>query len=385
MIKVLIVEDDHSKLDDVRNLLNSLGILGSSIHESTFVKDALEQLQTYHYHLVILDLNLPYYRDSTPISSAGKTILYKLLTDETYITPSEIIGLTSYEELQYEFEEKFKGIAFNLYNYEFDNWREAVENRLMWLKKSLRQEKEGERGENNHREITILVHGVMTEGDWQEKLSHNLEMNGHVVYTYKYRSFSPLKILFPITRERQASHFKKWFDSILIKNPHSTLNIIGHSFGTFLILNAMENTSVNSLVKVRNIVLLGAVIQRTYDFSDLKRKFLVKRIINDCGTNDTPLILSKALCWGLGHAGRVGFSSNAIISNRYFKAGHSIFIEIPDYFENHLVSFLLGGDLVYPEPIVVPHWKTFIDAVIDNLSPISSISIFFIIVFLFVL
>ncbi|MGL4764939.1 MAG: alpha/beta fold hydrolase [Aeromonas sp.] len=384
MIKVLIIEDDLIKSDDVKSLITELGILESSIHTTNYVKDALDKLRLNHYNLVILDLNLPYYIDSDPIDSAGKTILQKLLDDERYITPSEIIGLTSFDNLKDEFEDRFKGIAFSLYNYELDNWREAIENRLMWLKKSIRQEQERENVTRSQNNITILIHGVMTEGYWQDNLAQYLKSNGHDVHTYKYRSFSPLKILLPITRKKQALHFKAWFDALLIKNPNSTFNIVGHSFGTFLSIYAMEKTNIDSLVKINNIIFLGSVIQRTYDFSRIKKKFVINRIINDCGVNDIPLIFSKACCWGLGHAGRVGFSSNQLIQNRFFNAGHSVFIDIPDYFKNHLIECLIEGKISEPQAITIPSWKTKFDAVIDNLSPIVSLVIISFLIWIFI-
>lgn len=369
MFKVLVVEDDENKRSDILTELAKLGILGGSVASVFDVRSALNELSRECFDLMILDLHLPMFPDSS--SDVVKYGGYKILSNlnkEEYRTPSSIIALTSFSDLKSEFQNRFIEQTVLIFSYEEDSWRLALKNRVSLSKKSIRQR---ERLEKNLKrpQVTILVHGVNTQGEWQNKVAEHLESDSHKVITFKYSHYSPLKIAFNVTRKSQVKWFMKEFEKALINNPKSEFNIICHSFGTYLALRTMEETKIDSLIKFNNIILLGSVMPRNYDFSPIENKFLPNAIINDCGINDLPLILSKLFCFNLGNAGRVGFhTTSGILVNRYFNAGHSIFDDVPQYFENYWKSYLDGNPL--PEGQITKTGK--INGVIESILDLCS-------------
>ncbi|WP_337167162.1 alpha/beta hydrolase [Vibrio parahaemolyticus] len=380
MFEILIVEDDKTKSDAVCHLLEEIGVYGSSVTLVNNVRDALLNLSSNSYDILILDLNLPIRSDSipNPRPDSGVTILSKLELEQ-YNTPDTIIGLTSFCELKNEYEYKFNELAFTLFLFESNDWKTAITNKVTWLKKSLRQ-KEIVSKRENHKELTILVHGVMTAGNWQVKLKGKLEEKNHQVELYEYKFYSALKIVLGLSRDLQKKHFENWLERIIINNPSSRINIVAHSFGTYLSIKALESLKLDNMTRINNIVLLGSVLPRNHDFSLIERKFLPKKIINECGTKDKALLASKALCIGLGNAGRLGFNSNSkILINRFYDAGHSIFDEIPDYFEIYWESYVTDGVLILSERSKKSRTSEVLESLLDTLNPLFLIFVFLIV------
>src|SRR5439155_17789127 len=78
---------------------------------------------------------------------------------------------------------------------------------------------------------------------------------------------------------------------------------------------------------INTIILAGSVLKPNFPWSALQQS-CVKRVINDCGTCDSILLLNQATVLFTGMAGRIGFAGmqNDDFVNRYFPYGHS------DYF-----------------------------------------------------
>jgi hypothetical protein len=76
---------------------------------------------------------------------------------------------------------------------------------------------------------------------------------------------------------------------------------------------------------VHTIVLAGSVLPPRFPWKHLFVRGLLTRVINDCGTRDGSLVLSKLFILGTGHAGRAGFQgmTGSHLVNRFFQFGHS--------------------------------------------------------------
>lgn len=374
MFEILIVEDDSVKSEAVLSVLKENGVYGSSVTVVNNVRDALISLTEKSYNLLVLDLNLPIRADtlSQPKKDSGITILSKLGNEE-YNTPEAIIGLTSFSELKENYESKFNELAFKIFLFDSADWRLAIRNKVEWLKKSLRQ-REKLNNRLRSKTVTLLVHGVMTTGEWQNKLKNKLENSGHLVLSYEYKFYSALKIVIGLSRKKQTEHFSHWLERQFLDNPNSKINIVAHSFGTYLALKSLELLKLDNLSRIDNIVLLGSVMPRNYNFDNIEKKFMPTRIINECGTRDVPLLASKAFCFGLGNAGRVGFNScSDRLTNRYYEAGHSIFDEIPNYYELYWDDFVRNGSLSNVPRMKGTRFSEIKESLLDTLSPVPMI------------
>ncbi|MCD9464537.1 hypothetical protein CJF25_16365 [Photobacterium phosphoreum] len=367
MLKVLIVEDNPEKEKNIVAFFNNIGLYGPSIEICGDVTSALKNLRIKQYHIVCLDLNLPMRINEPPKENGGITILNKL-TSPQYIKPKHIFGLTDFSNILHDQIDTFHDLDFNLYSYSDNSWEKIIRKKINWIKDT---ENDSSLERIPSKVINIFVHGIMTTGNWQDYLEQKISTDTTIVISYKYNYYSALKILSRFTRKKQVDLFTSFLENILIKNPESTVNIIGHSFGTYLIVNALENIKLDNLTRLNYLILSGSVVRADHDFNPICDKYAIKNIVNDCGINDIPLIMSKLFCFGLGHGGRVGFnsSSNKVI-NRYHKSGHSMYSTIPDFIDTYWINILVDNKILPGKENIDTGINKIINPIVGILNPI---------------
>ncbi|EGX6953626.1 response regulator [Aeromonas hydrophila] len=345
MINILIVEDDKNKCFCIIKHLNSSGIHEPFITVSDNITDALSLMGKHRYQILILDLNLPMRHNLTPVKDGGTNILYKLGTEDI-ITPTHTIGLTSHDILLHEYKDSFQEFDCTLLSYTKDEWKATISRRIDILRSSI----DDQYKIPSEKDVIILVHGVLTNGVWQNRLIEHFK-DSFYCYPYSYSFYSGLKIAFPWTRKKQEFAFKEYLYQIIKKHPSSSLYIISHSFGTHLTIKALEDIQYNNKINIPLIFFLGSVIRSDYKFYNIQKKYEIQYILNDIGINDKALIFSKLFCFGLGHAGRIGFNSSSIkVINRYHKGGHDI------YNKNGFIERFWVEQIKNPEQAITPEY-----------------------------
>ncbi|EEH94087.1 hypothetical protein CSAG_02441 [Citrobacter portucalensis] len=324
MIKVMIVEDDIIKRNDIISFFNLHGIMPPAIYSVDNVADALLNLRKIKFDIVVLDLNLPLRRnDPSPTKDGGKKILYSL-PNKRYIAPTYLLGLTQFDDYQVANEPDFRQFDFNIYSYNNDFWKKILENKIYWLLKNVTVTND----RTTDQKILILTHGIMTSGSWTKKVEDTILDSNIKVIKYQYPHFSALKIILPWTREKILKGYKEFIENILISNPECELNFISHSFGTFMTIKSLDESDISYMPNINNVLLCGSVLRSDYDINKFISKFNIKNLVNECGINDLPLLICNLTCYGLGHAGRIGFQGyNEALSNRYYNGGHSDFFD----------------------------------------------------------
>lgn len=139
--RIILVEDDPKKIDDIKAFLatKDFGVL--TVKES--YQSGLKELLTNHYDLLLLDMSIPTW-DKSPVESGGnyqkfggykilkelvrkkkplKTVLISMFDDfgesDTSITLTQLTAI-----LQHEFPSIFLGSVF--YNSQQHNWKENL-------------------------------------------------------------------------------------------------------------------------------------------------------------------------------------------------------------------------------------------------------------------
>ena len=133
-MRILIIEDNHSKLKRIRDFLEK-NYQFISVHDAMSYTAGLRRLYDDQWDLVLLDMSLPIYdlniQDSggDKKSIAGKEII-KRMQHRKIITPTVIVtqfdtfgdnGITI-ESLNEEFEHDFSEIWRGTINYEKTSW-----------------------------------------------------------------------------------------------------------------------------------------------------------------------------------------------------------------------------------------------------------------------
>ncbi len=174
--------------------------------------------------------------------------------------------------------------------------------------------------------LVVTVHGIRTFGFWQSRLEGLLKRSDPTIETvnYTYGYFSVLAFLLPFLRWIVARRFRQQLLSLCDTQEWDRIDLVGHSFGTYLIGAALRRIPTHHGVHFHTIVLAGSVLRSTFPWHRLLGS-RVHRVINECGVADSVLILSQIGSVGTGMAGRVGFSgiSGTMFRNRFFNFGHS--------------------------------------------------------------
>ena len=176
--------------------------------------------------------------------------------------------------------------------------------------------------------LVITVHGIRTFGQWQERLGSLLKQAAPhrvAVENYHYGYFSTIAFLIPVLRWLATRRFRRELLRIAHHYSGRDISIVAHSFGTHLVGYGLRSIPKSERPRIDNVILAGSVLRTDFPWGGLLGDGSVKRVINDCGIEDSVLLLSEILVLLTGMAGRLGFTGmtgNGLI-NRYFRGGHS--------------------------------------------------------------
>jgi Putative serine esterase (DUF676) len=187
--------------------------------------------------------------------------------------------------------------------------------------------------------IVILVHGIRTFGDWQDRLYALLKSSEPAVevHIYKYKYLGTLAFLLPPLRDRVVKEFREYLASHAEAWHDARVDIVAHSFGTYIVAQAIAGLTDEG-PRFHTVILSGSVLQVTFPWNNIIRRGIVQRAINDCGRKDIWPLIAQMLVWRMGIAGRYGFvgvtGPDVGLVNRFFPFGHSGFFEATEGYKH---------------------------------------------------
>jgi hypothetical protein len=201
-------------------------------------------------------------------------------------------------------------------------------------------------------QVIITVHGIRTFGRWQERLGALLRTAGSQaeILHFKYGYFSSLAFLIPVFRYLRVLDFSRYLVRVRATYPNARIDIVSHSFGTHVTAWAIRRLNRRSTFKVGFIILSGSVLKPDFPWTDLLMGGAVDKVVNECGTMDSVLILNQFVALFTGMAGRIGFSglTGDAFRNNFFAFGHSGYftrngVPFDDFMQTRWVPFLTQG------------------------------------------
>jgi hypothetical protein len=210
------------------------------------------------------------------------------------------------------------------------------------------------------KKLVFTVHGIRTFGQWQQRLEKLVAADPQASgcdwdFKHKdYKFFSVFRFINPLTRWIEVRRFRAEFLDKVEDAKADRIYLVGHSFGTHIIANALRGIEPSKRPRIHLIITSGSVLSEWFPWS---RSFddSVTRVVNDCGTRDGILALNAFLPLNSGLAGRFGFAgiTDNTLTNRYFRFGHSGYFEKsksrqpaddPDWFMRRYWVPLIVGD-----------------------------------------
>ncbi len=327
---VLIVDDDKSRAISIKRELSLRGLCSDeNIDIAENIQNARKYISAKLYTILILDVILPK-RDETASAKNGLDFLKEIAHKSNLVNskrklnkPDTIIGITANIDDISFYRDEFDVFCFTvieatIYNSE---WMRKLTNAVQY-KLSSKISKEC----TQKKIVCVTIHGIETTGKWQLQLQNKVNLHTSEVQfeTYRYGFFSFIAFLFSLFRMREVNRFKRAIESITKEHSDKDIYIFCHSFGTYIAVKALEKLSISDAHNIKLLVLSGSVLKQSYDFTKLQKSSSIK-IINDCGTDDIPLLASELFVFGTGMGGRVGFKGRNYdrFTNRIFRGGHS--------------------------------------------------------------
>ncbi|MBD8741654.1 response regulator [Pseudomonas fluorescens] len=328
-MKILIIDDDKKRRDRLKSYIDTQKI--HEINEITLagsIDESKTYLRSIYYDILILDVVLPKRINDTASSANGLSLLDQITRSPYLKKPGVIIGITAYlndlENYKKEFEKKCS-VVFEAASNQ-DAWKKSISDLIMY-----NLESKISRSVQNIQTTVLTVHGIQTFGDWQNRLRALVcrktdEIN---FSNYKYGYFSAFSFLVPLLRKREVARLATHLKAFFLETQSKKVVIFCHSFGTYLVAEAMSEIMEHTL-KIDKIILVlsGSVLQSRHKFGYLKIHPNLT-VINECGNRDLPVCGACAFVPGVGMAGRTGFHgmNDKHLTNRFHVGGHSLYFK----------------------------------------------------------
>lgn len=205
--------------------------------------------------------------------------------------------------------------------------------------------------------LVISLHGIKTRGKWQKDLAEHLQSAGLTASLLDYGYFQAILLLFPKLRRKQIDWFRDEYTRVT-QHTQNTPSVVAHSFGTYIVAGAME---LYPQIKFDRIIFCGAIVRKTYEWSDRASNAQFNQLLNDCGKQDFVVRISE---WGISDAGPSGYSGFEDLANgRVIQEIHPNFKHSDYFYElNYIkqwIPFLKGEN---PHPLTITdkrrtNWK----------------------------
>lgn len=355
-MKILIIDDDRNRSQDLKKYLSSQSNLSScELVVAEYSDEATQLLKEVYFDVVVLDVVLPKRKDETPSAQHGLSLLERLSRGYRIKKPERIIGITCHLDDIEAFRSEFNKHCHLIIEAQVggDSWKESVRQGLDYTFSARIDRSSVEQP------ITALtVHGIRTFGTWQNRLKALVcaRTDSISFSTYRYGYFTLIAFSLPFLRWIQVILLKRYIKDLIGRIGSGRLVIFAHSFGTYLVANALKSLIRDGYrLPIDTVVLSGSVLNARFDWGFLLRSSEA-RIVNDCGDSDYVLWLSQGLVPFSGMAGKTGFfgANDSRIINRFFHGGHSLYFEGDEFMAKYWIPLFDRADDIADHDIRVP-------------------------------
>jgi nucleoside phosphorylase/CheY-like chemotaxis protein len=136
LIRVLLVEDESARADDLRRLLQERLLFDEiAIDIATNIHDGAELLSARYFDLLILDIRVPMRIGEEPVSDGGVRLLRAIRSGVDLRLPGYIVGLTAYDDLAARYAAEFNESMWLIVQYDIasDAWIERLLNHVNYI------------------------------------------------------------------------------------------------------------------------------------------------------------------------------------------------------------------------------------------------------------
>lgn len=132
MIRILVVDDNKLRVDNIRTLIDNLQDCRRNIEYVSTVFAAKKLLLTTQFDVMLLDLVLPIREDSEPQANGGIDLLHEMTQLSQYKLPSHVFVISEFENALMSLSSISNKLSFTSIKYDAtsNEWRVRLENYL---------------------------------------------------------------------------------------------------------------------------------------------------------------------------------------------------------------------------------------------------------------
>ena len=180
--------------------------------------------------------------------------------------------------------------------------------------------------------VVVTLHGIRTHARWQRAFSEVASRAGlHCqLDRWNFGYFSILRFLMPWSRHARVSWFRATYHDEFGDRAASPLSterpsIVAHSFGTYILGNAMLRYPY---LRFNKVLLCGSILPEAFPWDVLIDRGQVQAVRNEFGARDTWTRLAQAVVPGTGPSGMRGFlCTHERFEQERFDFSHSEYFE----------------------------------------------------------
>lgn len=192
----------------------------------------------------------------------------------------------------------------------------------------------------------ITVHGIRRKHRWYENIPTFIETQDHnieVLY-FDYDFFGFGKFLRKKHRENILAKFCEFYNDNITDTTQPP-SVIAHSFGTYIVYQAMKKYDV---IKFDKIIFCGSILNENTDFRTLIKRKQFNELKNDHGSLEWFLKFTRRIIdKDCGQAGKVGFkdipadNKKFILNSESYKSHSEYFL--PLHMQENWMKYLTNG------------------------------------------
>lgn len=190
--------------------------------------------------------------------------------------------------------------------------------------------------------VVVLVHGIRSQGDWQQILRTEFSRAGIVIAPTNYGNFGALRFLLPNPWFMKSATNQVWelVRSVRLNYPKAQISFLAHSFGTYIVANILKDQFE---FKAHRLVFCGSVLKYSFSFEAIRGRF-TSPIINEVSARDSWPVIAKNITFRYGATGTQGFNNIQVTDRWHLGFGHSQYLN-ETFCKNFWIPFFQKGEI----------------------------------------
>lgn len=182
--------------------------------------------------------------------------------------------------------------------------------------------------------VLIGLHGIRSHGAWYDALGDVVQVKGWKmrINRWKFGKFLAIRLVFPGQRLAKVQWFREQYEaersdseSGIDYESHRYPSIVAHSFGTYILGNALLKYKH---IRFNKVILCGSILPEDFPWDQLIDRGQVQFLRNEYGVNDYWVKLCPIFVANSGWSGLSGFTlDHPRIQQEQFLYDHSEYFE----------------------------------------------------------